>query len=71
MIYLSTLKAHRLSTVIPTDAFWRNGTSLHRKSPNALSSNGHFVTSSCKKNRIIHYYDSSYDPQALEDIALI
>lgn len=60
VIYLSTLKAHRLSTVIPTDAFWRNGTSLHRKSPNGLSSNGHFVTSSCKKKKsIVHFYDSS------------
>lgn len=27
--YRSTLRAHRLSTVIPTDAFWMKGISLH------------------------------------------
>lgn len=37
-VYLSILKAHRLSTVIPTEAFWTNGTSLHRVTPNGQSS---------------------------------
>lgn len=32
------LRAHRLSTVIPTEAFWMNGTSLHRVTPNGQSS---------------------------------
>lgn len=36
--YLSMLKAHRLSTVMPTEAFWMKGTSLHRVTPNGQSS---------------------------------
>lgn len=37
-LHLSTLKAHKLSTVIPTDVFWRKGTSLHSSTPNGQSS---------------------------------
>lgn len=37
-LHLSTLKAHKLSTVIPTDIFWRKGTSLHSSTPNGQSS---------------------------------
>lgn len=47
--YLSTLRAHRLSTVIPTEAFCRKGTSLQRKSPNTVSLNGHLIASSYNK----------------------
>lgn len=36
--YLSTLSAHRLSTVTPTEVFWMKGTSLHRTSPKGQSS---------------------------------
>lgn len=36
--YLSILNAHRLSTVIPTEDFCTNGTSLHRVTPNGQSS---------------------------------
>lgn len=32
------LSAHRLSTVMPTEAFWMKGTSLHRVTPNGQSS---------------------------------
>lgn len=38
--YLSTLRAQRFRTVIPTEAFWRNGTSLQRYNPNGLSLKG-------------------------------
>lgn len=37
-VYLSMLNAHRLSTVMPTEAFWMKGTSLHRVTPNGQSS---------------------------------
>lgn len=45
--YLSTLRAHRLSTVMPTDAFCRKGSSLHRKSPKKLLANGQPIARSC------------------------
>lgn len=47
MCYLSTLRAHRLSTVMPTDAFCRKGSSLHRKSPKKLLANGQPIARSC------------------------
>lgn len=37
---LSTLRAHRFRTVMPTEAFCRKGTSLHRQRPTMLSSRG-------------------------------
>lgn len=42
--YLSILSAQRLSTVIPTEAFWMKGTSLHIPAPKGQSS-----ASSCVK----------------------
>lgn len=45
-LHLSTLKAHKLSTVIPTDVFWRKGTSLHSPTPNGQSS-----AISCHRNK--------------------
>ena len=39
---LSTLRAQRLSTVMPTEAFCTKGTSLHRQRPNAVLANGHW-----------------------------
>lgn len=38
LFYLSTLSAHRLSTVTPTEVFWMKGTSLQRTSPKGQSS---------------------------------
>lgn len=37
---LSTLSAHRLRTVMPTEAFCRKGSDLHRNRPNAVASKG-------------------------------
>lgn len=37
-VYLSMLRAHRLSTVIPTEAFCTKGTSLHSVTPKGQSS---------------------------------
>lgn len=45
-LHLSTLKAHKPSTVIPTDIFWRKGTSLHSPTPNGQS-----LATSCNRNR--------------------
>lgn len=45
--YLSTLRAHRLSTVMPTDAFCRKGISLHRKRPKKLLAKGQPIARSC------------------------
>lgn len=42
--HLSILRAHKLSTVMPTDAFWMKGTSLHISTPKGQSS-----ASSCEK----------------------
>lgn len=36
--YRSILRAHRLRTVIPTEAFWMNGINLHTYTPNGQSS---------------------------------
>lgn len=44
--YLSTLKAHKLNTVIPTEVFCMKGTSLHSNNPNGQSS-----AMSCRKKR--------------------
>lgn len=47
MCYLSTLRAHRLSTVMPTDVFCRKGISLHRKCPKELLAKGQPIARSC------------------------
>ena len=44
--YLSTLRAQRLSTVMPTEVFCTNGTSLHSTNPNGQSS-----AISCHQNK--------------------
>lgn len=48
---LSTLRAHRLRTVMPTEAFCRKGTSLHRIKPSTLSSKGQRDISSWWKTK--------------------
>lgn len=45
--HLSILRAHKLSTVMPTDAFWMKGTNLHISTPKGQSS-----ASSCEKKTI-------------------
>lgn len=50
-LHLSTLKAHRLSTVIPTDVFWRKGTSLHSLTPNGQSS-----AMSCNRKKRANFF---------------
>lgn len=47
--YLSTLRTHRLRTVMPTEAFCRKGNSLQRNKPNVVSANGH-----CPARSYIH-----------------
>lgn len=42
------LRAHKLSTVMPTDAFWMKGTNLHISTPKGQSS-----ASSCEKKPTI------------------
>ena len=51
---LSTLRAQRLSTVMPTEAFCRKGTSLHRQRPNAVPANGHWDVRSCHNKQSSH-----------------
>lgn len=46
--HLSILRAHKLSTVMPTDAFWMKGTNLHISTPKGQSS-----ASSCEKKTTI------------------
>lgn len=43
--HLSILRAHKLNTVMPTDAFWMKGTNLHISTPKGQSS-----ASSCEKS---------------------
>lgn len=56
--YLSTLRAQRLRTVMPTDTFCRKGNSLHRNRPKALPAKGHRIARSCehthRHTKIIH-----------------
>ena len=47
---LSTLSAHRLRTVIPTEAFCRKGINLHRARPNVLLSKGKRAARSWREN---------------------
>lgn len=48
------LSAHRLSTVMPTEAFWMKGTSLHRVTPKGQSS-----ARSCTGTPIIKGHDAA------------
>lgn len=45
---LSTLRAHRFRTVMPTEAFCRKGTSLHKPRPKSVSSKGQCSARSCR-----------------------
>lgn len=46
--HLSILSAHKLNTVMPTDAFWMKGTNLHISTPKGQSS-----ASSCKNKTTV------------------
>lgn len=45
--YLSTLRAIRLRTVMPTEVFCMKGNNLQRNWPSGWSANGNFIARSC------------------------